>query len=66
MMDRCETFRDCSTIIPLSSLKFHICIPFPVVFMILQMSKIECVNYAHFPKSGYKLFHKIDLLTKIY
>ena len=35
--------------------KFHISIPFPVVFMILQMSKIGCVNYAHFPKSGHIL-----------
>ena len=32
--------------------KFHICIPFPVLFMILQMSKIGCVNYARFPKFG--------------
>ena len=33
--------------------KFHICIPFRVVFMILQMSKIGCVNYVRFPKSGH-------------
>ena len=33
--------------------KFQICISFLVVFMDLQMSKIECVNYAHFPKSGH-------------
>ena len=35
------------------SWKFQICIPFSVVFVNLQMSKIGCVNYAHFPKSGY-------------
>ena len=33
--------------------KFHICIPFPVGFVDLQMSKIGCVNYARFPKSGH-------------
>ena len=35
------------------SRKFHICVPFSVFFMNLQMSKIGCVNYAHFPKSGH-------------
>ena len=33
--------------------KFQVCTPFPVVFIDLQMSKIKCVNYAHFPKSIY-------------
>ena len=31
----------------------QVCIPFGVVIMDLQMSKIKCVNYAHFPKSGH-------------
>ena len=31
------------------SWKFHICIPFPVVFMNLQMSKIGCVNMHTIP-----------------
>ena len=30
-------------------------VPFLVVFMDLQMSKIGCVNYACFPKSGHIL-----------
>ena len=35
------------------SWRCEICVPFPVVVMDLQMSKIECVNYARFPKSGH-------------
>ena len=35
------------------SFTFHICIPFPVVFIDLEMSKIGCVNYARFPKSSH-------------
>ena len=32
--------------------KFQIFTPLLVVFMDLQISKIRCVNYARFPKSG--------------
>ena len=35
------------------SWKFQPCPPFSVVLMHLQMSKIGCVNYAPFPKSGH-------------
>ena len=28
-------------------------VPFPVAFTDLQMLKIGCVNYAHFPISGH-------------
>ena len=37
------------------SWKFQICIPFSGSFTDLQMTKIGCVNYAHFPKSGHNL-----------
>ena len=38
------------------SWKFQIYIPYPVVVMDLQMSKIGCVNYARFPKSGHNYY----------
>ena len=56
---------------------FRICIPFPVVFMNLQMSNIGSVNYARFPKSGhisaiqfpvpglYMIFMEFDPLPKV-
>ena len=39
------------------SSEFQICIPLPVVVMDLQMSKIGCTNYAHFPKFGHICRH---------
>ena len=33
--------------------KFQPCTPLSLIFMHLQMLKIGCVNYAHFPKSGH-------------
>ena len=40
--------------------QFQICVPFPAIFMDPQMSKIRCVNYACFPKSGQKLYVDIN------
>ena len=33
--------------------RFQTFITFPMIFMDPQMSKIGCVNYAHFPKSSH-------------
>ena len=48
--------------IPLAFLKFHICMPFPVVFMDIQMNKVGCVNYG-FPKFSHT--YKLNLITII-
>ena len=50
-MDKCQTFRDCRTTIPLSSLKVSNLYSTPCGLMDLQMLKIRCVNYACFPNS---------------
>ena len=36
-----------------NSLKFQVCVTFPVIFMDPQMNRIGCVNYACFLKSGH-------------
>ena len=45
------------------SWKFQICIPFPVVFIDLQMNEIRCVNYTHFPSlvTYYWYTHRFQL-----
>ena len=40
--------------IPLTLLKVSIFMPLPVAFVDLQMSKIECVNYARILKFSHK------------
>ena len=49
--------------IPLAFLKFHICMPFPVVFMDIQINKVGCVNYACFSKFSHT--YKLNLITII-
>ena len=63
--DRCETFRNCRTNIPLSFLKVSIFTPLLVVFMDLRMSKIGCVNYARFPKSGHIYEPDIHMMSNL-
>ena len=41
------------------SWKFQFSIPFHVVFMGLQVSKLGCVNYARLPKSSHKLLCQV-------
>ena len=50
MTGRCEAFGHCRTTTPLPFLNLYTIF---CGFMDVQMSKIECVNYAGFPKSGH-------------
>ena len=52
MTDRYETVRSYRTIIYYLR-KFQVSVLFAAVFINLQMCKIRCIKYAHFPKSSH-------------
>ena len=56
MPDQPETFRSCKVTIPVLILQIFVLMLFLPDFMNLGMNKIGCVNYAHFPKSGYIIY----------